>query len=116
MPQYMLLLHESATLSPDISATEIQAIIQRYKDWSGALAAKGHMRGGNKLQDGTGRTVRSTNGSVSVSDGPYAESKELVGGYFLIEAASYDEAVALSKDCPHLDFGIIEVREIEPTS
>jgi hypothetical protein len=116
MPQYMLLLHESATLSPNISAAEIQAIIQRYKAWSGALAAKGHMRGGNKLQDGTGRTLRGSNGSVSVSDGPYAESKELVGGYFLIEAATYDEAVSLAKDCPHLDFGIIEVREIEPTS
>jgi hypothetical protein len=116
MPQYMLLLHESATWAPDISPDEIQAIIERYKNWSGALAAKGHLRGGNKLQDGTGRTVRAVNGATSITDGPYTEGKEVIGGYFLLEAASYDEAAALSKDCPHLDFGVIEIREIQPTS
>jgi hypothetical protein len=115
MPQYMLLLHESATAAPEISPHEMQAIIQRYKDWSGALAAKGHLRGGNKLQDGTGRTVRPAKGAPSITDGPYTEGKEVIGGYFLIEAAGYDEAAALSRDCPHLDFGPIEIREIEPT-
>lgn len=115
MPQYVLLLHESATLSPNISPEEMQAIIERYKSWSAGLAAQGHLRGGNKLEDATGRTLRTHNGQVSVTDGPFAESKELIGGYFLIEAASYEQAAELSKDCPHLSFGTIEIRQIQPT-
>ena len=115
MPQYVLLLRESATVSPNISPGEMEAIIKRYKAWSAGVAAKGLMRGGNKLQDGTGRSVTANAGKLSVTDGPYAESKEVVAGYFLIEAADYDDAVRLSADCPHLDFGTIEIREVEPT-
>jgi len=115
MPQYILLLHESSTASPNISPGEMEAIIRRYQAWSAGIAAKGHMRGGNKLQDGTGRHMSTAGGNLSVTDGPYAESKEVLGGYFLIEAANYDEAVRVASDCPHLDFGAIEVREIEPT-
>jgi len=48
-------------------------------------------------------------------DGPYTETKEIVGGYFLIEADSYDHAIELSRDCPHFDFGSIEIRELQPT-
>lgn len=111
----MLLLHESSTLNPSISPGEMEAIIKRYKAWSAGLAARGRLRGGNKLQDGTGRVMRGSGGRLTVIDGPFAESKELVAGYFQIEAADYAEAVKLASDCPHLDFGSIEVREIEPT-
>ena len=53
---------------------------------------------------------------VVVSDGPYSETKEMLGGYFMIEAANYDEALRLSRDHPHLAFGgTIELRQIEPT-
>ena len=94
----------------------MEAIIKRYQTWSANLAAKGHMRGGNKLREGTSRMVQSTGGKVSVTDGPYAESKEVLGGFFLIEAEGFDHAAELASDCPHLDFGTIEIREIEPTS
>jgi hypothetical protein len=50
---------------------------------------------------------------VAVTDGPFTEGKEVMGGLFVIEAGSYDEAVAIADGCPHLDFGSIEVREIE---
>ena len=55
---------------------------------------------------------------VAISDGPFAEAKEIIGGYFVVEAKNYDEALSLAKDCPHLElgFGSIEVREIEPMS
>ena len=49
-----------------------------------------------------------------VTDGPYAEAREVVGGYFTVRAADYDGAVAIARDCPHLAHGWIEVREIEP--
>ena len=47
-------------------------------------------------------------------DGPFAEAKEIIGGLFVVDARDYDEAVSVAKGCPHLDFGTIEVREIEP--
>lgn len=115
MPQYVLLLRESSTAAPNISPGEMEAIINRYKAWGASIAAKGHMRGGNKLQDGTGRRISAAAGNVSVTDGPFVESKEVIGGYYILEANSYEEAVSLASDCPHLDFGVIEVREIEPT-
>jgi hypothetical protein len=52
---------------------------------------------------------------AGVIDGPYPETKEIIGGYFLIEAASYDEAVEIALSCPHVDLGRIEVREVELT-
>lgn len=111
MPQYMLLLHEPAVSNGGPpSPAEMQAIIERYKAWSGRLAQSGNLRGGEKLADGSGRVLRK---DMAVHDGPYAESKEVIGGYFLIEAADYNEAARLSADCPHLEFGPVEIREIE---
>ena len=54
-------------------------------------------------------------GAVKVTDGPYAEAREVIGGLFIVEAQTYEEVVELSKDCPHLDFGTIEIREVQPT-
>ena len=111
MPQYILLLHEPAVPNGGApSPAEMQAIIAKYQAWSGRLAQSGNLRGGEKLADGSGRVLRQ---GMAVHDGPYAESKEVIGGYFLIEATDYDEAARLSADCPHLDFGVVEIREIE---
>jgi len=67
------------------------------------------MRGGNELQQ-TGRVLQ-PNGH-GIADGPYTETKESVGGYFVIEAANYDEAVEVAKGCPSLHHeGTVEVRE-----
>ena len=55
-------------------------------------------------------------GGAKVTDGPYAEAREVIGGLFILEAGNYDEAVTLCQDCPHLDFGTIEIREVESTS
>lgn len=115
MPEYILLLHEDPSQYEALSPSDMQAVIEKYKNWSAALAAKGQLKGGHKLQDGTGRSLR-RNGSattVSITDGPYAESKEVIGGLFHITAASYDEAVEISRTCPHVEFGVVEIREIE---
>jgi hypothetical protein len=92
----------------DISPEEMQAIIARYGAWKDKLGATGQ-----KLFDGQGRLMARNGNGVTVTDGPYAEAKEVIGGYFIIEAKDYDEAVRLSNDCPHLDFGSIEIRQIE---
>lgn len=112
MPQYILLLHEDPAAFAGVSPSEMQAVIQKYGAWSQKLAQAGQLRGGEKLEDGTGRVIR----AGVVSDGPYTEAKEVIGGYFVIEAASYDEAVEISRSCPHCEYGVVEVRQIEPAS
>ena len=114
MPKYMMILHDSTTALAAFSPEEIQRIVQRYQAWSDGMAAAGKLSGGEKLRDEGGRHLTAAGGKLVVRDGPYAEVKEIIGGYFIIEAADYDEAVQLSSDCPHLALGgRIELREVE---
>lgn len=109
MAQFMLLLHEQPSDFANFSAEEIQAIIKEYGDWRTQVAAVGH-----KLKDEGGRHLKMHNDQLRVVDGPYAEAKELMGGYFIVQTANYDEAVKVSQSCPHLKYGgRIELREIE---
>jgi hypothetical protein len=108
MPQFALMLRDSGAFPENISPEEIQQIIERYTAW------KDKVRGsGQKLYDGEGRILVRKDGGIAVTDGPYVEAREVIGGYFLIEAADYDAAAKLAEDCPHLDFGSIEIRRIE---
>ena len=116
MPNYILLLHDSGTMPPDMSPADIQAVIQRYIAWRQRVQQGGRAVSGHKLVDGQGRVMRRAGPSTSVTDGPYAEAREVIGGLFVIEAKNYDEVVSLCSDCPHLDFGAIEIREVEPTA
>jgi len=59
--------------------------------------------------------MRAENSKPVVKDGPFAEAKEVMGGFFVVEAEDYDQAVEVAKTCPHMDFGSIEVRQIERT-
>jgi hypothetical protein len=114
MSQFMLLLHENPADFSSVSAEEIQAIIKEYTDWRNKIESEGRLAGSNKLKDEAGRHLSSHNGKFRVVDGPYAEAKEVMGGYFIIKAANYDEAVESSKSCPHLKYGgWIDIREIE---
>jgi hypothetical protein len=114
MSKFVMVLHDSGTFPPDMSPEQIQAVIQRYVAWKTRLAAS-HKLEGYKLTEGQGRLMRGAIGSPKVTDGPYAEAREVVGGLFILEAANYEEVVELSKDCPHLEFGTIEIREVQPT-
>ncbi len=106
MPQFVLMLRDSGKMFTEgMGAEEIQAIIGRYSAWRTKVNATGQ-----KLCDGEGRVVRKD----SITDGPYTEGREVVGGFFVIEASDYDNALRLVEDCPHLDFGSIEVRQIQP--
>jgi hypothetical protein len=115
MPNFMLLLHESPSDFPNVSPEEMQQITGEYIAWRRKIEAEGKYVGSNKLKDEGGRHVSMRNGQARVVDGPFAEAKEVMGGYFIITAADYDEAVATSKSCPHLKFGgWIEIRETDP--
>lgn len=113
MSRFMLILRDEVGWDSGASPEQIQKIIQKYTEWSGGLEQKGKLAGGEKLVDRTGRVVRRSGDGLDATDGPFAEAKEVVGGYFVIQAESYDEAVEISRDCPHLAFGSIEVREID---
>ena len=116
MKKFIMLLHDAGSFPADISPDQIQAIIQRYVTWRQAIQKNGRKVEGHKLTDGQGRVMKGAAGSARVTDGPYAEAREVIGGLFIVEASSYEEMVELSKDCPHLDFGTIEIREVQPTS
>jgi hypothetical protein len=113
MPNYILLLHENPADFQEMSAEEMQAIISKYSAWSEAMAEAGKLVGGHKLADGQGRVLRRINGQPSISDGPYTESKEVIGGLFEIVADNYDEAVKIAMACPHYELGAIEIREVD---
>ncbi len=116
MPNYLLILHEEPMDYSQLSPEQIEAVIGEYIAWSKKLEAEGKYAGGQKLKDEGGKLLSGIDAAFRVTDGPYAEAKEVIGGFFTITAADYDEAVSISKECPHLKFGgRIELREIEPT-
>jgi hypothetical protein len=114
MPDYMVLLHEDPANTKNYSPTQIQGLIMRYADWINGLRAQGHVSLAKKLTDEGGRHLRMDKGKMVVSDGPYAETKDVVSGLFIINAPSYEQAQALVSGGPHYEFGWIELREIDP--
>jgi hypothetical protein len=113
MAQYTLLLRDDGRAYASLSPSEMQATLARYGAWSDGLRKSGTLGPSNKLTDRAGRVMRRANGKVMVTDGPFAEGKEVLGGFFTIEADSYDKAIEIASSCPHVDFGSIEVREVE---
>ena len=111
METYLILLHEHNNI-PELSPEEIQAVIARYKAWGQRLHASGNFLASNKLED-TGRVLRGNGGGMRITDGPFTETKDVLGGYYLIQAESYEQATDLCRDSPHLDFGAVEIRRIE---
>jgi hypothetical protein len=114
MPNFLLLLHQTPTTFRNLSPEEIQKILGSYIAWRENLVKRNKMRAGEKLTDDGGRQLRTQGGKVSVTDGPFSESQEILGGFFMIEAADYAEAVEIARTCPHLGDGKwIEVRQVD---
>jgi hypothetical protein len=114
MPKYMLILHDNMAELAKFSPDELQKVVARYGAWSAKMGKAGKLVGGEKLTDEGGKHLTAKGGKMSVKDGPYVEAKEVVGGYFLIEAKDYAEAAKLCEDCPHLSLnGRIELRQID---
>ena|ERR1019366_9831779 len=109
MSQFMLLLYDDPTNFARMSPEEMQKATEKYMAWS----KMPFTRDGKRLAEDAGRVLRGANGRATATDGPYSETKEVLGGYYTIEAANYDEAVKISLGHPHLEFGgTIEVREV----
>jgi hypothetical protein len=107
MPKFMLLLRDDRQAWQNLSPEEMQKTGEKYMAWR----KKPFVVDGQRLDD-PGRVLKKKNGSVAITDGPFSESREVLGGYYTIEASSFDEAIELLHDHPHVDFGSIEVREV----
>ena len=94
-----------------LSPEEMQKVASQWMAWFNRLTEQGKAIAGNPLES-EGKIVSGKNGRV-VADGPFAESKEAIGGYFLLQVKSLDEAVAIAKECPGLAYGaVVEVRPV----
>jgi len=113
--QYLLLIYGNEPQWDKFSETERQAISNEYTEFTKSIAQSGHLRGGNELKAiSTATTVRMRDKKRLVTDGPFAETKEQLGGYYLVEAKDLDEAIALAARIPSARWGSIEVRPINP--
>ena len=114
MPQFMLILRGDTTVDySQWSPEDMQRVIGEYESWAANLAQKNLLIDGKKLTDFDGKVVVPGKEGVTVKDGPYVETKEVVGGVYLIRAESFDHAVELCKNHPNLQFGSIEVRQLD---
>lgn len=111
--QYLLLIYENEQTWADMAPEQAAAMFQEYGQYSQAIAASGHFKAGDALQPTTkATTVRVRDGKTVSTDGPFAETREQLGGYYLVEAADLDEAVALAARIPSARWGSIEVRPV----
>ncbi len=114
--QYLLLIYHCEDEWTGRSAAEQEGIYREYRELIQELHRNGQLIRGDQLRPAASSvTVRLQNGGASTTDGPFAETKEQLGGYFLIHVNTLEEAVAIAKRIPSARSGAIEVREIIPT-
>ena len=113
--QYVLLIYGNEEYWNKLSEAEVNGVMQEYNEFTKSIAQSGHLRAGNELQPiANATTVRVRDKKRSVTDGPFAETKEQLGGYYLVEAKDLDEAISLAARIPSARWGSIEVRPIIP--
>jgi hypothetical protein len=109
--RYMLLIHSDENYYATVSEAEMGQLMGAYGQFSEEFA--GQIQGSDRLQPvQTATTVRVRNGDTVTTDGPFAETKEQFGGYYVIEAKDLDEAIAIAAKVPTAAYGSVEVRPI----
>ena len=111
--QYMLLIYSDEAGFAAATPEQIGETMGAYRAFREALVAAGALVSADRLQSvANATTVRGANGAMQLHDGPFAETKEQLGGYFLIEAPDLDAALGWAKKCPGTAHGAVEVRPI----
>ena len=114
--KYLLLIYENEKSLAGLSEAEQGKIFQEYMDYTARIRKNGNYVAGEALQPvATATTVRVKNGKTLTTDGPFAETREQLGGFYMVEAKNLDEAIALASGIPAARTGSIEVRPILPT-
>jgi len=111
--QYLLMLYVNEAGWPKLTKAEQEQGTAAYMAYTEALNKAGVLKGTNRLKPSSAATtVRLANGKTHVLDGPYAEAKEQLGGYYLIDVADLDAALSWAARCPTTGHGVVEVRPI----
>lgn len=112
---YLLLIHEPVGQRATRTRAEGEAVYERMLRFAGDLKERGVLRAVESLtsQDQATR-IKVSNSRAQVLDGPFAEAKEMVGGFFLLDCATWEEAVAIAKQCPAAEWATVEVRTTGP--
>ena len=109
MKEFMMIFRHTPMADFQLSPEQLQAEIKKWQDWIGGIAAQGKFVSTNQL----GSEAKTLMANATVTDGPYAEVKEIVGGYVIVKTNGIDEALELAKGCPILSIGgHVEVRDI----
>jgi hypothetical protein len=110
--QYALLIYEDeSAFGPGKAGPKLQQVVGRHVEFTRDLGAK-RVGGAGLKATSSATTVRTTKGKQSIHDGPFAESKEQLGGFYVIEAPDLDAAIAIARKVPLLEDGAIEVRPL----
>lgn len=111
MKEFLMIFRTDYNTMPKVSADEAQAMTKKWMDWMGSIAAQNKLSDRGKRLTGGGKVLYS---NKTITDGPYTEIKESVGGFSVLKAESYEEAVQIAKGCPILTIGgNVEIREID---
>jgi len=115
MKEYVMLYRSEQASMPKLTPEQTQEITKKWMEWIGNINAKGKLVDrGNRLEPGTGRVVKPSN---LITNGPYAEIKETIGGFSIVRAESFEEVVEIAKGCPGLTVGgSVEIREVSNLS
>ena len=116
--QYMLLIYDDHKQLAKLPPEQLGKMMQDYREFTEAIVKSGHFRAGNQLAPvETATTVRQRQGKPVTTDGPFAETREQLGGYYLVECRDLDEVIALAGRIPSVRMGgSIEVRPLAPPS
>lgn len=111
--KYLCLIYQDESLPQKLPKAEFEKLHAEYAAFADEIRKSGRLLGNNGLQPTrTATTVRVRNGEVTITDGPFAETKEQLGGYFLIEAKDLNEAIQAAARVPSARFGSVEVRPV----
>ncbi len=112
---YMLMIVEPVGQRRDVGETEGRARYSRLLDYSAQLKSRGVLTASQSLRsEADGVRVQVRGGKKTRVDGPFAEAKEMIGGYFLLTCKTKDEAIAIAEECPAAEWATVEVREFGP--
>jgi len=113
--QYLLMIYSNEQETKQLGPTTLGTILQEYIEFTKSIVQAGQFKAGDRLRPtSSASTVRVRNGKVLVTDGPFAETREQLGGYYLIEGKNLDEALAVAARIPGAKYGSIEVRPLWP--
>jgi hypothetical protein len=113
--QYLLLIYANERDQDAMDPAAMAALMQEYQEFTKSIVQAGQMKAADRLKPtSSASTVRVRNGKVVTTDGPFAETREQLGGYYLVEAKHLDEALAIAARIPSAKYGSVEVRPIWP--